>query len=69
LQVLRRAWRHNEQGKGELVLRDELGKPFWGTPGRYLPKSMLLAFVDELGQNYQELLQGATSFRSGESAL
>jgi hypothetical protein len=36
-----------------------VGKPFWGTPGRYLPKNMLLLLVEELGNEYKDLLKGA----------
>ncbi|KAJ5093164.1 hypothetical protein N7456_009025 [Penicillium angulare] len=65
IQVLRSAWQMNEAknayGAAKL-LEDENGKPFWGTPGRYLPKNMLRALVEELGHDYKALLDGATSF-------
>lgn len=70
LQVLRRAWQQ-DSGVGSLpgsVLRDEMGKPFWSTPGHYLPKNMLLAIVEELGHEYQDLLSGAAA-QQGESRL
>jgi len=41
------------------ILTKELGRVFWGTPGRYLPKIMLRAFVDELGPECEALLEGA----------
>jgi hypothetical protein len=34
---------------------------FMGTRGRYLPHNMLLAFVEELGHDYDELLEGRPS--------
>ena len=68
LQVLRRAWRFNQNKTADVYLRDEMGEPFWGTPGRYLPKDMLLALVQKLGNNYKHLLKGA-SCRNGEEDL
>ncbi|PWY89203.1 hypothetical protein BO70DRAFT_368975 [Aspergillus heteromorphus CBS 117.55] len=47
LQILRRAWQKGDKS----VARS--------TPGRYLPKNMLLAFVEELGHEYRGLLDGA----------
>ncbi|KAJ5880620.1 uncharacterized protein N7473_011673 [Penicillium subrubescens] len=72
IQVLRLAWQHNEAKSGRKAadaLKDENGKPFWGTPGRYLPKNMLLAFVEELGHEYKSLLDGAASIKKGDSDL
>lgn len=45
------------------------GKPLWGTPGRYLPKNMLLAFVEELRHEYKPLLDGVSFGRSRDSQL
>ena len=66
LQVLRYTWReHSRKSKfgpgGEVILKQEIAKKqlFWGTPGRYLPKNMLLAFVQELGHEFEYLLKGA----------
>ncbi|KAL8837607.1 MAG: hypothetical protein Q9170_002450 [Blastenia crenularia] len=54
--MLRRSW--NLEKKSE-VLRDELGRLFWATPGRYIREKMLLALVEEMGHEYEELLSGA----------
>ena len=56
IQVLRRAWNMQMQGD---VLKDELKKHFWGTPGRYIRYNMLRAFVEELGHEYEQLLEAA----------
>ena len=61
--MLRRSW---IKEKPIDVLRDELGKPFWGTPGPYLRRSYILAFIDEMGHEYEELLQGAMKENEGE---
>ncbi|KAL9629744.1 MAG: hypothetical protein Q9204_005100 [Flavoplaca sp. TL-2023a] len=37
-------------------LENELGKPYWGTPGPWLKKPMLRAFIEELGHDYQGLM-------------
>jgi hypothetical protein len=41
------------------VSRSELRKRFWGTPGKYMRKSMLLGFVEQMGHDYDHLLEGA----------
>ena len=57
LQILRLSWGHQHKDAG--ALKKELGRAFWGMPGRYLPRNMLRAFVDELGHEYEALLEGA----------
>ena len=57
LQILRLSW--GQQQKQAETLKKELGMVFWGTPGRYLPRNMLRAFVDEMGHEYEALLEGA----------
>ena len=57
LQVLRLSWSH--QQKNATTLKKELGRVYWGTRGRYLPRNMLKAFVEELGHEYDALLEGA----------
>ena len=46
-------------GRHLMVSKNELGAPYWGTPGRYMPKNMLLGFVENLGHEYEHLLGGA----------
>jgi hypothetical protein len=58
VQILRLTW--GKRRKDAEILKKELGRVFWGTPGRYLPKNMLRAFVDELGPECEALLEGAT---------
>ncbi|KAJ5491674.1 hypothetical protein N7539_003241 [Penicillium diatomitis] len=58
-QVLRSAWPHNETrspAEAAEVLEKEYGKPYWGTPGKYVTENMLLAFVEEIGHNPKPLL-------------
>ena len=54
--MLRRSWNLE---KKERALKDELGKPFWATPGRYMRERMLGALVEEMGHEYEGLLAGA----------
>lgn len=63
IQVLRRAWKAGGGQKTAFGLHDEHGKLFWGTPGRYMAKNMLRALTEELGHEYEPLLQGGNSFR------
>ncbi len=48
--------RCHHQGKHEEILKDYLGRKFWGIPGAYLRRSYLLAFVKEIGA--QDILDG-----------
>jgi hypothetical protein len=57
VQILRLTWGYRR--KDAEILKKELGRVFWGTPGRYLPKNMLQAFVNELGPECEALLEGA----------
>ncbi|KAJ6092766.1 hypothetical protein N7486_008055 [Penicillium sp. IBT 16267x] len=62
VQTLRSAWQHNCQemdSQTTVIPPKETGKPFWGISGRYIPRSMLRAFVKELGHDYKSLLSGA----------
>ncbi|KAL8721191.1 MAG: hypothetical protein Q9225_002077 [Loekoesia sp. 1 TL-2023] len=51
--------RRSFTGKHLEVSRSELRKRFWGTPGKYLRESMLLGFVEQMGHDYDHLLEGA----------
>ncbi len=53
--MLRQA--HNQQH--QVVTQQQLRKKFWGTPGAYMRRHMLLGFVEELGHDYEYLLEGA----------
>jgi len=69
MQALRCAWQHDSKETAVNLMKEESGKPFWGTPGRYLPENMLLALVEELGHEYNPLLQGARSSSSADPQL
>ncbi|KAJ1715233.1 hypothetical protein NYO67_2619 [Aspergillus flavus] len=69
VQVLRRAWKLGPGQKTVFHLTDEFGKPFWGTPGRYIAKNMLRALIEELGHEYDNLLEGATLLSRGDDDL
>ena len=69
--MLRRSWRLDNRRS---ALSDEPGKPCWGTKGSFMKKGMLLAFVEEMGRQYEGLLQGVieesdTAVEPDESAL
>lgn len=57
IQILRRAWRADKKAAEQI--KKEFGKGYWGTIGPYLPESMLRAFIEELGHEYDGLLAGA----------
>jgi hypothetical protein len=54
--MLRRSW---STVKAAEVLRDDLGRVYWGTAGSYMHKNQLLGFVERMGHEYEDLLQGA----------
>ena len=56
VQMLRHAWKEQRPGQS---LKKQMGSAYWGTPGRYLPRNMLMAFVEEMGHEYEQLLEGA----------
>lgn len=64
--ILQRSW-HNE--KPTVALKDQVGKQWWGTPGR---RNMVLAF-EEMGHEYEALLEGAmdpaTNIRLSNSTI
>ena len=63
------SWLNRGPGEGAaLSLRDKLNHFYWGTAGRYLPRNMLRAFMEELGGQYEGLLAGASN-RCGDQAL
>lgn len=68
LQILRQAWKQPIQ-ESKLTLKNEVGRMYWGTPGRYIPQNMLLAFIEELGHEYGGLLGGASCSSGEDMAL
>lgn len=54
--VLRRAYTHESRPD---ALKDSLGQKYWGTVGPYLKKSMIRGFIETLGHDYDELMDGA----------
>ncbi|CAG8932928.1 unnamed protein product [Penicillium salamii] len=72
MQVLQKAWQSRAQGRPQgatAMLKAENGRFFWGTQGRYLPRNMLLAFVEELAHDYEDLLEGSSRVNSNEKNI
>ena len=64
--MLRRSW-NPKLAKPADVLKDELGKPWWGTRKRRLRSSQLLqAIIEEGGHNYYALKPGSNGEGEGE---
>ncbi|KAL3455715.1 hypothetical protein BJX64DRAFT_281870 [Aspergillus heterothallicus] len=61
-QIIHRSWR-KPSVEATPLLEEELGKPFWGTPGPYIRANMLRAVMEEVGHDAGDLLIGAK--RSG----
>ncbi|KAJ5406619.1 hypothetical protein N7465_007903 [Penicillium sp. CMV-2018d] len=72
VQILRMCWQHSSQGKSSqaaAILQAEKGKPVWGSAGRYVPRNMLLALVEEMGHEYSFVLDGAAGSRADDNNL
>ncbi|PKY03798.1 hypothetical protein P168DRAFT_311344 [Aspergillus campestris IBT 28561] len=69
VQILRRAWRAGPGQQAVFSLQDELGKLFWGTPGKYVARNMLKAFIQELGHEADDLLIGARGSGGDDKVL
>ena len=60
VQMLRHAWREPQRPEESLTKKKPGSSSYWGTPGRYLPRNMLMALVEEMGgQEYERLVEGA----------
>lgn len=59
--MLRCSWQNQKE-----ALKGELGKKYWGTEERFMRKSMLVAFVEEMGHQYENLLEGAKDLEGSE---
>ena len=53
--MLRRAW----AARGTEALRENIDRKFWGTRGKYMEYGQLCEFVQELGEEYEFLMDGA----------
>lgn len=60
--MLRQAYNRDH----EVIMGGEVRKKFWGSPGSYMKKNMLLAFVEELGHDHEYLMSGAMEQEPGE---
>lgn len=63
--MLRKSWR-TPNTTGTEVLIKEIKRPYWGTRGPFMKKGMLMAFVEKMGHEYKELMEGAIDDGSNE---
>ena len=56
--VLRQSWREKSKKAKDVRMRDR-GKILWGAKGAYIKRRMLLAFVEQLGHDYDALMENA----------
>lgn len=47
------------------VPQRELGRPYWGSAGSYIRENQLRGFVEEIGHQYDHLLEGAMAMAVG----
>lgn len=57
------------EGWPRLVLKYEFDKPVWATPGRYIARNMLLAFIEEAGNENGSLMIGASCRKGNRNTL
>lgn len=59
--MLRCSWQNQKE-----ALKGELGKKYWGTGERFMRRSTLVAFVEEMGHEHENLLEGAKDEEGSE---
>ncbi|KAL9103808.1 MAG: hypothetical protein Q9163_001185 [Psora crenata] len=64
--MLRHAYSERGKSAPTEFARQEVGKKLWGSAGPYMTKNMLLRFVEEMGHQYEHLLEGAMEVQEGE---
>ena len=57
--MLRQAYASQSNMDAADVRRQEVGKKYWGSAGPYMKRNMLLGFVEEMGHEYEHLMEGA----------
>ena len=56
--MLSQSWKGKDNGAKDAQMRGR-GKKFWGTRGPYIKNRILLAFVEQLGYDYEALIENA----------
>ena len=49
------------------IARQEVGKAYWGSVGSYIKRNALLGSVEEMGHEYEHLLEAAMEADEGET--
>lgn len=57
--MLRQAYSSASNTDVTELRRQEVGKRYWGSAGSYMKKNMLMGFVEEMGHDYEHLMEGA----------
>lgn len=61
--MLRKSWNTDKKNS---ILYGELGKRYWGTIGKYMKECQIRGFVEEIGHEAVDLLDGADKEKSKE---
>lgn len=67
VQLIRATWQRCDTQKASEtagILKKSNGIPIWTTPGQYIARSMLLAVVQELGEEFHSVMNGARLSKS-----
>ncbi|QDS70926.1 hypothetical protein FKW77_006679 [Venturia effusa] len=64
--LLQHTWNKDKKGAVPATMKDQLGNVFWGSRGKYMKQSMILAFIDQMGHDYDQLLENATPDKQQE---
>ena len=67
-QILRQVWKADAKGKLDILVQQD-GLLAWGTVGKYIASNHLRAFVDELGHQFEPLMQNATGEERADSHI
>ena len=67
--MLKHAFNRKREAQANLpftqIASQEVGKKYWGSTGSYIKKSQLLGFVEEMGHQYEHLLENAIEEEQG----
>lgn len=57
--MLRQSYARESNMDATDIRHQEVGKKYWGSAGPYMKRNMLLGFVEEMGHEYEHLMEGA----------
>lgn len=63
--MLQHAYERKDESEPAKIARSEVGRKYWGSRGPYVRKNMILGLIEEMGHEYDDLLEGAMAEEEG----